>query len=123
MHEDNIIHAYTRSAAIADGVLIDATQLAKEAGFRYPLAITRAAWETCVRVPTSNTWQDETGRLWDVLVVLAFAIRGGVSGDVIHFAVHVLDSENRSQRVLLKAICGPGDGAEPVLTILLRDED
>ena len=123
MHTDNIIHAYTRSDAIADGLLIDASPLAKEAGFRYPLAMTRAAWETCVRVPTANTWQDETGRLWDVLVVLAFAIRNGASGEVIHFAVHVLDGENRTRRIPLKAICGPGDDAAPVLTILLPDED
>ena len=123
MHTDNIIQAYTRSHAIADGLLIDASQLATEAGFRYPLAMTRAAWESCIRVPTVNTWQDETGRLWDVLVVLAFAIRNGASGDVIHFAVHVLDGENRTRRIPLKAICGPGDDAAPVLTILLPDED
>jgi len=79
------------SPVIADGVLVDATELAKDAGFRYPLAFTRAAWETCVSIPVANSWQDETGRLWDVLVVLGAAIRSGVSGSVVQFAVHVRD--------------------------------
>jgi hypothetical protein len=32
---------------------------------------------------------------------------------------------NRTKRetVILKAICGPGDSGEPVITILLHDED
>ena len=123
MHHDNIIHTYTRSDAIADGLLIDATSLAREAGFRYPLAVTRAVWEACVRVPLANTWQDETGRLWDVLVILASVIRSGATGSVIHFVVHALDNENRARRILLKSICGPGDDDTPVLTILLPDED
>ena len=34
--DDVVIFSYTRAQAIADGVLIDATELAKQAGFRYP---------------------------------------------------------------------------------------
>ena len=40
---DPLVLAYTRREAIADGVLIDATETAKEAGFRYPVALTAAA--------------------------------------------------------------------------------
>ena len=36
---ENVIHVYTRAQAIADGVLIDATELAREAGFRFPVAL------------------------------------------------------------------------------------
>ncbi len=46
-----LIHAYTRAQAIADGMLIDASKLAKEAGFKYPVALTSAAWADCVAVP------------------------------------------------------------------------
>jgi hypothetical protein len=31
----DMIHSYTRAEAIADGVLIDVSETAKEAGFRY----------------------------------------------------------------------------------------
>jgi hypothetical protein len=45
-----VIHQYSRADALADGVLIDATELAREAGFRYPVALTSAAWHECVAV-------------------------------------------------------------------------
>jgi hypothetical protein len=40
MDENEIIYSYTRKQAIADGVLIDVTELAKEAGFKCPVAFT-----------------------------------------------------------------------------------
>jgi type I site-specific restriction endonuclease len=39
MDENEIIYSYTRKQAIADGVLIDVTELAKEAGFKCPVAL------------------------------------------------------------------------------------
>ncbi len=39
-----VIYSYTRAQAIDDGVLIDATEMAKEAGFNWPVALTAAAW-------------------------------------------------------------------------------
>jgi hypothetical protein len=62
-----VIHAYTRADALADGVLIDVSQTAHEAGIRYPVALTRAAWERCVRVPPGVACQDEAPRLWDLV--------------------------------------------------------
>jgi hypothetical protein len=61
------IHAYTRADAIRDGVLIDVSAVAREAGIRYPVALTRAAWERCVAVAPGVLCQAEAGRLWDVL--------------------------------------------------------
>ena len=40
---DFLIHAYSRSQAIEDGVLIDVTATAREAGSRYPVALA-ATW-------------------------------------------------------------------------------
>jgi hypothetical protein len=60
------IHRYTRADALRDGVLIDVSPVAREAGIRYPVALTRAAWERCVTVPPGVLCQDEAGRLWDV---------------------------------------------------------
>jgi hypothetical protein len=36
----DLIHAYSRCQAIEDGVLIDATATAREAGIRYPVDLT-----------------------------------------------------------------------------------
>ena len=52
-----VISAYSRGQALEDGVLVDAGSMAKEAGFRWPVAITAAAWEDCV------AWTDaDSGR-------------------------------------------------------------
>ena len=62
--DDVVIFSYTRAQAIADGVLIDATELAKQAGFRFPVALTTGVWAECVAVPAGVAGQDETGRLF-----------------------------------------------------------
>jgi hypothetical protein len=62
----DLIHRYRRAQALADGVLVDVSATAREAGIRYPVALTRAAWERCVAIPPGVVCQDEAGRLWDV---------------------------------------------------------
>jgi hypothetical protein len=125
MFEDaHLIHAYSRADAIRDGVLIDVSQTAKEAGFAYPVALTLAVWERCVAVPPGVLCQDEAGRLWDVLTMLRFAIRGQ-DGPEVRFGVHVRNDnrEGTPPLVRLKALCGPGDQGEPVVTVLMPEED
>ena len=121
----NVIYAYTRAQAIADGVLIDVSKLAREAGFKLPVAVTCGVWAECVAVPRGVTCQDETGRLWDVLMMLRHAIAKSSDGDRVDFAVHVRnDNEERTPPLVsLYALCGPGDEAEPVVTVMLPHED
>jgi hypothetical protein len=119
-----VIFSYSRKQAIEDGVLIDVTATAKEAGIRFPVALTAAAWGRCVAVPPGVACQDEAGRLWDVLTLFRLAARRGGS-DTLLFGVHVRN-DNRGRTpplVRLKAVCAPGDDAAPVITIMLPDED
>jgi hypothetical protein len=123
--EADLIHRYTRADAIRDGVLIDVSATAKEAGFRWPVALTSAAWERCVTVPPGVECQDEAGRLWDVLWLLRLAVGRSDGGPEVRFGVHVRD-DNRERTpplVRLKAVCGPGDAGEPVVTVMLPEED
>jgi hypothetical protein len=123
--EDEIIDVYTRAQAIADGILVDVSSTAREAGIRYPVALTRAVWEKCVAVPAGVICQDEAGRLWDVLWLLACAARRSDGGPEVRFGVHVR-KENREgipPLVSLKALCAPEDNLEPVITLKLSEED
>jgi hypothetical protein len=123
--EADLIHRYSRADALRDGVLIDVSETAKEAGFRYPVALTRAAWERCVTVPPGVACQDEAGRLWDVVYLLRLAIGQSNSGPEVRFAVHVRD-DNRDRTpplVRLKALCGPGDDGAPCITVMRPEED
>ena len=122
---DDLIHAYTRAGALRDGVLIDVSAVAREAGIRYPVALTRAAWERCVAVSPGVLLQDEAGRLWDVVYLLRLAIGRGGEGPEVRIGVHVRN-DNRERTpplVCLKAVCGPGDQGEPVITVMLPEEN
>ncbi|WP_437203406.1 DUF6573 family protein [Planctomicrobium sp. SH664] len=74
-----VIFAYSRAQAIEDGVLIEVNeQLAKQIGFVLPIAMTSAAWESCIPVPEhlkDQPDQTEALRLADLLRVLRFVIR------------------------------------------------
>jgi hypothetical protein len=60
MFEDaDLVNRYTRADAIHGGVLIDVSAVAREAGIRYPTALTRAVLERCVAVPPGVLCQDE----------------------------------------------------------------
>jgi hypothetical protein len=60
-----------------------------------------------------------------VVFLLRLAIGRSDGGPKVRFGVHVRN-DNRERTpplVRLKALCGPGDDAEPVITVLLPDED
>jgi hypothetical protein len=76
-------------------VLIDVSVTAREAGIRYPVALTRAVWERCIRVPPGMVCQDEAGRLWDVLFLLWLAIGRSDGGPEVRFTVHVRNDNVR----------------------------
>ena len=126
-----VISVYTRAQALADGVLIDAGPMAREAGFRWPVAVTAAAWEDCVAWSESDcdrqTHQDPSGRLWDVLFMAAYAARANAAtGSELRFELYRVPRDGRSteaELTTLKLIVGPGDDGEPVMTILLPNED
>ncbi len=137
-----VIYSYTRAQAIEDGVLVDLTDpsftfrlglnILREAGIKYPVAMTSTAFARTVQeldepLPPA---QDISARLWDLLTKFKLAARRG--GSEVHFAVRVWNwvrvNGQRTERtkhedVQLKALCGPGDDAEPVITIMLPDED
>ncbi len=121
-----VIHRYTRAQAIEDGVLVDVTQWASETGFTVPVACTSAVWHEYV-VPKEDlraAGQSERGRAHDLLWLLYVAIRKSPArADQLRFAVMFLMGPHDTRLIDFKAVCGPGDSGEPVLTIMLPHED
>jgi len=120
------IYAYTRKDALADGVQIDVSEVAREAGLKFPVYLTRAVWESFVSVPDGVRCQDEKGRLWDIVWMLRCAARR-TSGPQMLFGLHVRnDNRDRTPPLVnLKAVCGPRDidDPQPAITVMLPDED
>jgi hypothetical protein len=128
-----VIDAYSRAQMIADGHLVPVDDsLVQEAGFRFPVALTAAAWDDCVAWTDADndrqgTVQDETGRLWDVLYMTRLAIRRTPSGaEKVRVRLVRVPRNGRAQSprpVTLVAACGPDDDGEPVITIMQPGED
>lgn len=115
---EDISHAYKRKDAIADGVLIDVTMMARKAGFQIPVAVTSAAWAEWLSVTDSVVHQLELGRLWDLLSVLRDAAwTYGQQSDIKFGAIAGKCGES-AKFVRLKAVFGLGDNGEQVLTVM-----
>ena len=124
--EFTLIFSYTREQAIADGVLVDISETAKEAGFKWPVAVTCAVWADIV-TPTPDDEQEgqsKEGRLWDVLNMARLAAKANKGdSDTVLFQVIVL-RERKQETVTLKMVLSaeaPEGG--PCLTIMLPNED
>jgi len=126
-----VISAYTRTQAIEDGVLIDITDTAREAGFSCPVAITDGAWNECIAWTDKDSkrqvHQDQSGRLWDVVWMAFIAIRSASnSGQQLLFQLYRVPRGGRKRKprlTTLKLVAGPGDAGELVITLMLPDED
>ncbi len=130
---DSYISVYTRTQAIKDGFLVDVSQMAKEAGFLIPMAVTSTVWGQYIAWEAQDTerqvYQDTTGRLWDVLYMLRMTgkhLKSLTLNSSLTYALRVVPrgGKHRTPKLIrLKAVLSQGDHGEPVLTIMLPGED
>ena len=121
-----VIYAYTRRQALEDGFQVAVGSLAREAGFKYPVFLTRRVWDECVKVPPGmEGWQDENGRLWDVLHMTRLAA-SQADGDTIRVQLYVQKHarRRRPEMVELRAVCCATDidNPEPCICIMFPEE-
>ena len=137
--EYQLIYAYTRADAIADGFQIPVpTDLSHEAGIRYPVYITRSVWFRYVEPDCTMPEQSEEGRLWDILSIFS-KYASKCSGNQFNFTLccqlpselppgiyeKFLEDNRYIREVTLTAKIGPDDlyDPTPAITILFPDED
>ncbi len=101
--------------------LVDAGALAQEAGIRYPVYLSREAWDRYVRVPDGVIAQDETGRLWDILWIYSLRARE-CRERILPFTVYVRNTNHRPRPVRLTATGQPNDAGAPYVTITCPHE-
>lgn len=115
--EFELISKYTRANAIDDGVLVDVTEMAREKGFKCPVAINSSV-QAILESGLKKKKEDYKGRLSDLLFLAYMAARKAGGNSEIFFSVGIgRKIEN------FKMMAGPGDNAELVITITLPDED
>jgi len=122
----DVVYAYTRAQAVADGVQVEVTKTAQEAGIRFPVFLTRTVFDAYVAVPPDVSGQDEAGRLWDVVWMLRFAIQRTKRGvERLPFALYVRNDNRGAKLIKLIAVAGPLDidDPKPCITVMMPDED
>ncbi len=122
----DVVYSYTRAQAVADGVQVEVSKVAAEAGIKYPVFLTRTVFDAYVAVPPDVSGQDEAGRLWDVVWMTRFAILRAKPGvDRIPVALYVRNDNRAAKLVKLIATCGPLDidDPQPAITVMMPDED
>ena len=126
-----VIFAYTRAQAIEDGILVDVSDTALEAGFKDSRRRHAQRLEPPDRPSRGlRGFQDVRGRLWDVLwMARHYALRASNS-DRVTMCVLVRDirkdlrDSNRAPRKHFPIVAiGAGDAGEPVVTVIFPEDD
>ncbi len=95
-----IVSCYTHSQAFEDGVLINVSKMAIEAGFKYPVAVTASVWHKCIdwrdEDSEKQTVQDAEGRLWDIFCMLHFACIK--DADCIFYQLNIVPKDGKTQK-------------------------
>ena len=107
MKYDLVLVSYTRHDAIKNGSLVDITDIAKELGIQYPVAITKAIWDRYINQ------EDTDVRLW--VLLREFRFKSSIKGSSL-MRFYVLFG---SELICLWAVRSPGDEMELVVTIML----
>ena len=124
MFEDfEVVSCYTRANAIADGVLIDVTERACQVGFKLPTVVTATVWSSIIGMGNADI---ESLRLTAFLARCCreaiYSSKQRPNARRVNFSYG--DEKSPVSRVHNVIIdIGPGDNAEPVLTIMFPCDD
>lgn len=121
-----VIYSYTREQAIADGILVDLTKEAQEAGFKIPVALSAGLYHEYVKPPEALEAQSQSisGRLHDVFMMLRFAAKDRWDGSRVEFEVLFQMDEGPSfEKVQCVAAVEGDSNGNPCLTIFRPEDD
>lgn len=121
----DVISVYTRAQAIEDGVLADLSALAPDVcrqHYKYNVACTATVWAIIERAIENPRWcNDINGVVHDILGMSRCHAR--VLDESTRLFQVIIKGVGKKSLFTFKIVCGPGDDAEPVLTIMLPEED
>ncbi len=110
MNFDDIemIDSYSRSQALADGVLIDISQEARENGFKMPAAITGSLFHSYIKPPAGleDEGQSISGRLHGLFEMTKAAAAKKWEANRVSFGVMFLMKAGVLERNTMYGRCG-----------------
>ena len=128
--EDYVCQRYTREQAIAEGLLVDISEVTVNLGFLAPVAMTKMAWSdavewSAVTADQKNIKLDEKERLRVVAYSALLAARQseGMARTLFDlYRIPALGKSLRPRRATMVMQIAAGDHGEPTITISLPGE-
>jgi hypothetical protein len=120
----NVISAYTREQALADGVLVDVSAIAKRAGALLPVAFTAALWAALGETEHKDGRDFEAFALC-ACIGAAAQQQGGALGarDTLELRLKVPFVGKASKSVTLWVMASyEGENGTPVLTVMFPED-
>lgn len=121
-----VISQYTRAQAIEDGVLVDMMQ-DEIAGvcrqhYKHPVAVTTEVFAIMQRAVENARWGNDYAGIMHDMLWMSRVCRRVVDESTVLFKV-IITGAGRTRNFVFKLVVGPGDAGEPVITIMLPNED
>ena len=120
------IYSYSRAQAIADGVLVDLSTVVGDVcrqHYKFPIACTSEVWAIVERAVSNEKYcNDLFGVVHDILYMSKQNVVARIGESGVIFRV-IITGVGRQKIFTFKMICGPGDNAEPVLTLMFPEQD
>jgi hypothetical protein len=120
-----IISSYSRSQAIKDGVLVDLATVAPDVcrqHYKFSVACTAAVWGIIEKAVKNPRWMNDINGVVHDMLWMSRSRICPVSPEGGLFQV-VIKGAGRKSIFTFRIACGPGDQGEPVITIMLPEED
>jgi hypothetical protein len=118
-----LVYAYTRTQAIADGVLIPISE--KEHGLKIPAVVSSNLYRRFIEPPEKlvGEGQSTTGRLHDTIMMFKAAASVRWDGTRVSFDVLYLMGPGRLEKIKVLGLLGPDDERKPCLTFCLPEDE
>ncbi len=127
---DDLIYIYSRKQALEDGVQVDANigDLAEvtRQHFKYPVFLTRTVYDLMERAVNNRKWLNDWKGVWhDICWMCRQSVRGLPQGENTAVFQVIIRGAGKKSLYTMKAVCEAKDfdNAQPVITIMMADED
>ena len=123
----DVLYIYTRAQAIEDGTLVDGTvgDLAEvtRQHYKWPVAMTASVFALMEQAVNNKKHCNDFKGVWHDILFMSINHITRRFDETSHLFKVIITGTGRKKIHTLKAVCGPGDDAEPVVTIMLPEED
>lgn len=119
------ISVYTRAQAIEDGTLADLSAIVPDVcrqHYKYPVACTAAVWAIIDAAVRNKRYGNSVAGIVHDILWMSRVYKRQLSPDTVITRVTITGA-GKKRLYDFKLVVGPGDNGEPVITLMLPEED